>query len=225
MSSEIVEPLLEVKFFTFFYLIRYFGPKVNISPKKLFWCTSLFMSVFIYFYSVDFQYNLSYLGNSVQVYSHMSKLINCLIIYLIEDLLFDPYIDKIMVVHHVEAIVGLSIGQLGNFTGGLNNTVRNEISTMWLALYYLTKDLGNLYIKSSSNLFFLVFLFSYTQNRIIPLTKMLWISFYNFNYFYSGTHNVFFIIITLNIIHTFIQYYWFYNILRIIHKKFFLNVN
>ena len=219
MTSITYEPLLEVKFFASFYFIKYLGPKININPKKIFWWTSLFMSLFISFFSVDFDYGLSYLGSSVQYYPHMNQLINCLIIYLIEDLLFDPYIDQVMIFHHCEAILGLSLGQLGYFTGGINNTVRNEISTMWLALYYLTKDLTNKHLSNSSNGFFLVFLYSYLKNRIIPLTKMIWIGFYNFNHFYVQSHNIFGVIMFLNTIHTVIQYYWFYSIIKIIVRK------
>ena len=220
MTSVIVDPLLEVKFFSSLYLIKYLAPKINISQKKIFWWTSLFMSLFISFYSVEINYDLSYLGSSIQHYPHMNQLVNCLIIYLIEDLLFDPYIDKVMILHHCESILGLSIGQLGYLTGGLNNIIRNEISTMWLALYYLTKDFTNTYIKNSSNTFFLVFLYSYIRNRIIPITKILWIFLYNFNYFYPKTLNILYVIISLNIIHLFIQYYWFYNIMKIIVNKF-----
>lgn len=220
MSSVIVDPLLEVKFFSSFYLIKYLAPKINISHKKIFWWTSLFMSLFISFYSVEINYDLSYLGSSIQHYTHMNQLVNCLIIYLIEDLLFDPYIDKVMILHHCESIIGLSIGQLGYLKGVLNNIIRNEISTMWLAFYYLTKDFTNKYIKNSSNTFFLVFLYSYIRNRIIPITKILWIFLYNFNYFYPKNLNILYVIISLNIIHLFIQYYWFYNIIKIIVNKF-----
>ena len=219
MTSVIVDPLLEVKFFSSFYLIKYLAPKINISQKKIFWWTSLFMSLFISFYSVEINYDLSYLGSSTQYYPHMNQLVNCLIIYLIEDLLFDPYIDKVMILHHCEAILGSSIGQLGNYTGAINNTIRNEISTMWLALFYLTKDSTNTYIKNSSNTFFLVFLYSYIQNRIIPLTRLSWIFFYNFNYFYTLSHNFFYVVLCVNTIHTIIQYYWLYNIIKIIFKK------
>ena len=219
MKSNMYDPLLEVKFFGLFYLTKFLLTKLNINTKISFWYTSFVMSLFINIYQIDFHYDLDYLIGQHQLYPHMSQLMTCLIIYLIEDLLFDQYIDKTMILHHCVSIVGLVIGRQGYFIGAINNTVLNEVSTIWLALFKITESTKSHFVQKCCIFFFVSFIFSFVTFRIIPLSKHVWINLYNFFYIFEKTHQLSILIMILNLIHTSIQYYWLYSIYRLTKKK------
>ena len=177
------------------------------------------MSLFIYYYRINFGYELDYLSSQKQYYPQMTQLKNCLIIYLIESLLFDSLNDKVMVIHHLESISGLIFGQLGNFVGATNNTVLNEISSIWLCLFTILKDSPNRILKESSMSFFFIFVYSFINNRIIPLTKMSYIFFGNISYL--STVKLFHVINFFLLFHTIIQYYWLFLMGRKIIRKIY----
>ncbi len=209
---------IEVKFFTSHYLIRLLSHKLRIKKSIQIWLNTLSMSVFIYYYQIDFEYQPEYLASSTQKYPHMSKLNRCLVIYLIESLFFDQLNDPVMVLHHIASSFGLLLGLRGHFLGAINNCLLNELSSIWLSLFTLARKSSNRIINNTSFGLLLMFLYSFLENRVIPLTRMNYIFWTNINYFSKVDY--WYLIFMLCIIHTSIQYYW----LQLMLKKIILRI-
>lgn len=59
-------------------------------------------------------------------------------------LIFDKFLDKLMIFHHIECIIGLLYSlQTGICSGLINNSLLNEISTIFLMIFNILKKEKN----------------------------------------------------------------------------------
>lgn len=172
--------------------------------------------VIMWFDNVDFNYDIEYLSSTVQPYNHMYQLMICLVYYLGFDLIVNPSNKIDTILHHIESIGGLSLALYGRNVGILNNCVRNEFSTIYLALATICSKSKNKFIKKISPLFMMLFVPTFVWYRIIPSSKMIFIIISNIHLFIFDTidfiHFIFFLI------HIILQYYWGFLILKKIKK-------
>jgi hypothetical protein len=189
---------------------------------------TLMMSLYIYtFHNIDFIYTPEYLFSSTQQYEHMTNIIYVLTIYLIYDLIynFSNYYNTCAydtIIHHINTLYGIFVSLLGYNIGISNNLIRNEFSSVWLALLLLSYKSDNILFKKLNPFFMIIFSFTFILYRIIPCSIMMYIIIDNYILIFKDNINISLMI--MFIIHLSLQYYWFSLIIKkiylIIHKQF-----
>ena len=212
-----------VSMFTTFIIGNYY----KLSSLKIYNIFTLILSLNVYiFYDVPLMYNYEYLISSIQPYEHIKQLTQCLISYLVIDVLFNPNIEKQLIFHHINVIITLIISLFGNNIGVANNCIISEISTIWLSIIIIISDTELLILKKIKNVCMLLFTITFIKYRIIPCIMMT-ISIIN-NIEYITISNINIIHALTGIIHSGLQYYWFILLMNklynILHKQMYNSI-
>lgn len=198
------------------------GKYNNMSYNDISWYFALVMSINVYwFHNIPFVYENSYLFTNVQPYEHLNQILYCVDSYLIMDLLCNSSNKFDTLLHHIAGITGITISLIGNNVGVLNNCVRNEISTIWLALGTISNKSNFPLFKRLNPIFMLIFAITFVSHRIIPCTIIMYKMITNIE---MVAHSPLSIIQSCSyIFHIGLQYYWFSlivkNIHNLVHKK------
>ena len=199
------------------YLLNYI---FNIELTKQSFYSSLFMSLFITYFRKPINYDLTYILSQNEDDYTCIQLQFCLLVYLYEDLLFSKN-NKSLIFHHIECISGLLISlNLNICVGYLNNSLSNEISTIFLNIYILLKKKQNKTLSIIKNISFILFYITFILYRIIILTKLNYIIFYENIELFKTIYPIYSSFLFVNSFsHLILQYYWFLKINNILYKQ------
>ena len=184
------------------------GKYNKMSYNDISWYLALVMSMNVYmFHNIPFIYDTEYLFANVQPYEHLTPVLYCVDVYLIMDLLCNSSNKFDTLLHHVAGITGISISLLGNNVGVLNNCIRNEISTIWLALGTISHKSDLHLFKCLNPIFMMIFAITFVSHRIIPCSLIMY-------QMITNTSMVAYSPLSLAqscsyIFHLGLQYYWF----------------
>ena len=200
-------------FFTLQLLAMTYGYFSGFDYELTSWYMCAMMSLTVMWVDdVHFSYEVEYLSASVQPYDHMRELMICIIGYLGVDLVMNPSNKIDAVAHHVESIGGLSLALYGRSVGILNNCIRNEFSTIFLALGTICGKSKNKFLKKVAPVFMLFFIPTFVWYRIIPCTIMTFVVFSNLSTFINDNIGVLHLLFYCT--HVTLQYYWMSLIMR-----------
>ena len=195
----------------------------NVELKKQYLYISLYMTLFITYYLKPVNYDFNYIiSNDNENYDYI-QLKACLVIYLYEDLIFDKFLDNSMIFHHIECIIGLICSlQTGLGSGLVNNSLSNEISTIFLMIFNIVKKEKNKNLRIIKNISFILFYINFILYRLILLTKLNYIIFYENITIFRNMYPIYSLFLFCNSFsHLLLQYYWFVKINITVYKELF----